>query len=242
VTIPLYSGYTAKIGDQIITSTNNKREMTMTTGAGSDMEVVYTADTQKAQVQIFDDDAKDSTLPIWQTELSGTTAEAVDFTVGNDQLKYFLSHGYQLAANGNNDLDGKRFKTAYYDNVDGVDQTFVAHLVHGKRTFNFGDPQPTGKMYSDDENSPAWPTMTLSEDATQTIKYTGAGTNTPGNKMQTAKDAFKRTATVDLVTGKVEYSTFSGNNVTFNPETTDVVPGYHVAESNKTAGGLTATH
>ncbi|MFR0645457.1 mucin-binding protein, partial [Limosilactobacillus mucosae] len=124
VTIPLYSGYTAKIDDQIITSANNKREMTAATGAGSDMEVVYTADAQKAQVQIFDDDAKDSALPIWQTELSGTTAGKIEFTAGNDQLKYYLSHGYQLAANGNDDINGKQFKSAFYDNVDGVEQTF----------------------------------------------------------------------------------------------------------------------
>ncbi|MFR0617238.1 mucin-binding protein [Limosilactobacillus mucosae] len=240
VTIPLYSGYTAKIGDQIITSTNNKREMTATTGAGSDMEVVYTADAQKAQVQIFDDDV-DSKTPLWTSasdDLNGYTDALIDFSNSQKQLDYYLSHGYQLAANGNDDLDGTQFKTAYYDNVDDVEQTFVVHLVHGKRTFNFGDSQPTGKMYSD-KKSPVWPTMTLSEDATQTIKYAGAGTDTPGNKTQTAKDAFTRTAMVDLVTGKVEYSTFSGNNVTFKSETTDAVPGYHVAENAKTAGGLT---
>ncbi|MDC2840955.1 mucin-binding protein [Limosilactobacillus mucosae] len=239
ITIPTYAGYTAKINGQTVIQGSTYAIV----DPDEDTVIVYTADAQKAQVQIFDDNV-DPKTPLWTSapdDLNGYTDTLIDFSNSQKQLDYYLRYGYQLAANGNNDLDGKRFKTAYYDNVNDVDQTFVAHLIHGKRTFNFGDSQPTGKMYSDVENSPAWPTMTLSEDATQTVKYTGAGNDTPGNKTQTAKDAFKRTATVDLVTGKVEYSTFSGNNVTFNPETTDAVPGYHVAESNKTAGGFMAT-
>ncbi|MFR0646227.1 mucin-binding protein, partial [Limosilactobacillus mucosae] len=126
VTIPLYSGYTAKIGDQIITSANNQRKMTAATGAGSDMEVVYTADAQKAQVQIFDDDV-DSKTPLWTSasdDLNGYTDALIDFSSSQKQLDYYLNHGYQLAANGNDDFDGTQFKTAYYDNVDDVEQTF----------------------------------------------------------------------------------------------------------------------
>ncbi|MEO5283394.1 mucin-binding protein [Limosilactobacillus allomucosae] len=239
ITIPTYAGYTAKINGQTVVQGSTYA----IADPDKDTLIVYTANAQKAQVQIFDDDV-DSKTPLWTSapdDLNGYTDALIDFSSSQKQLDYYLSHGYWLAANGNDDLDGTQFKSAVYDNVDGVEQTFVAHLVHGKRTFNFGDPQPTGKMYSDDENSPAWPTMTLSEDAAQTIKYAGAGTDTPGDKTQTVKDAFTRTATVDLVTGKVEYSDFGGNNVTFNPETTDVVPGYHVAENDRLAGGLTAT-
>ncbi|MFR0609318.1 mucin-binding protein [Limosilactobacillus mucosae] len=239
ITIPTYAGYTAKINGQTVVQGS-----TYAIGdPDEDTVIVYTADAQKAQVQIFDDNV-DPKTPLWTSapdDLNGYTDMLINFSNSQKQLDYYLSHGYELAANGNDDLDGTQFKSAFYDNVDDVEQTFVVHLVHGKRTFNFGDSQPTGKMYSDVENSPVWPTMTLSEDATQTIKYAGAGTDTPGNKTQTAKDAFTRTATVDLVTGKVEYSAFSGNNVTFNPETTDVVAGYHVAETAKTVGGLTAT-
>lgn len=238
ITIPTYAGYTAKINGQTVVQGS-----TYAIGdPDEDTVIVYTADAQKAQVQIFDDNV-DPKTPLWTSasdDLNGYTDTLIDFGNSQKQLDYYLSHGYELAANGNNDLNDKQFKSAVYDNVDGVEQTFVAHLVHGKRTFNFGDSQPTGKMYSDVENSPVWPTMTLSEDATQTIKYAGAGTDTPGNKMQTAKDAFTRTATVDLVTGKVEYSTFSGNDVTFKSETTDAVPGYHVAENANTVDGLTA--
>ena len=239
ITIPTYVGYKAEINDQTVVQGSTYA----IEDPDKDTLIVYTANAQKAQVQIFDDDANDPKTPLWTSapdDLNGYTDALVDFGSSQKQLEYYLSHGYQLAINGNNDLDGTQFKNAFYDNVDDIEQTFVAHLVHGKRIFNFGDPQPTGKMYSD-EDSPAWPTMTLSEDATQTIKYAGAGTDTPGNKTQTAKDAFKRTATVDLVTGKIEYSAFSGNDMTFNPETTDAVAGYHVAENAKTAGGLTAT-
>ena len=238
ITIPTYAGYTAKINGQTVVQGSTYA----IADPDKDTLIVYTANAQKAQVQIFDDDV-DSKTPLWTSapdDLNGYTDALIDFSSSQKQLDYYLSHGYRLAANGNNDLDGTQFKSATYDNVDSVEQTFVVHLVHGKQTFNFGDQQPTGKMYSD-ENSPTWPTMTLSEDAAQTIKYAGAGTDTPGDKTQTVKDDFKRTATVDLVTGEVEYSAFSGKEVTFNPETTNVVPGYHVVESAKTAGGLTAT-
>ena len=239
ITIPTYAGYTAKINGQTVVQGSTYA----IADPDKDTLIVYTANAQKAQVQIFDDDV-DSKTPLWTSapdDLNGYTDALIDFRSSQKQLDYYLSHGYQLAANGNDDLDGTQFKSAFYDNVDDVEQTFVVHLVHGKRTFNFGDPQPTGKLYSDDENSPAWPTMTLSEDATQTIKYAGVGNDTPGDKTQTVKDAFKRTATVDLVTGKAEYSAFSGKDVTFNLKTTDAVAGYHVAENAKTAGGLTAT-
>ncbi|MEO5283626.1 mucin-binding protein [Limosilactobacillus allomucosae] len=77
------------------------------------------------------------------------------------------------------------------------------------------------------------------KDATQTIHYTGAGADTPADKVQTQKDAFSKTDTIDKVTGEVVSTTGWIGTKTFGTEDTPVVDGYHA--DKKTAGGLTAT-
>ena len=77
------------------------------------------------------------------------------------------------------------------------------------------------------------------KDATQTIHYVGAGDKTPTDKVQTQKDAFSKTDTIDKVTGEVVSTTGWIGTKTFGTEDTPVVDGYHA--DKKTAGGLTAT-
>ncbi|WP_155859758.1 mucin-binding protein, partial [Lactobacillus equicursoris] len=77
------------------------------------------------------------------------------------------------------------------------------------------------------------------KDATQTIHYVGAGDKTPADKVQTQKDAFSKTDTIDKVTGEVVKTTGWEGTKTFGTEDTPVVQGYHA--DKKTAGGLTAT-
>ena len=77
------------------------------------------------------------------------------------------------------------------------------------------------------------------KDATQTIHYVGAGDNTPADKVQTQKDAFSKTDTIDKVTGEVIETTGWTGTKTFGTEDTPVVDGYHA--DKKVAGSLTAT-
>ena len=77
------------------------------------------------------------------------------------------------------------------------------------------------------------------KDATQTIHYTGVGSDTPTDKVQTEKNAFSKTDTVDKVTGEVTKTTGWVGTKTFGTEDTPVVNGYHA--DKKVAGGLTAT-
>ncbi|MEO5290409.1 mucin-binding protein [Limosilactobacillus allomucosae] len=77
------------------------------------------------------------------------------------------------------------------------------------------------------------------KDATQTIHYTGAGSDTPTDRVQTEKNAFSKTDTIDKVTGKVIKTTGWVGTKTFGTEDTPVINGYHT--DKKTAGGLTAT-
>ena len=77
------------------------------------------------------------------------------------------------------------------------------------------------------------------KDASQTIHYVGAGDDTPADKVQTQKDAFSKTDTIDKVTGEVVKTTGWTGTKTFGTEDTPVVNGYHA--DKKVAGGLTAT-
>ncbi|MGF0083205.1 mucin-binding protein, partial [Limosilactobacillus reuteri] len=108
------------------------------------------------------------------------------------------------------------------------------------------DPTPVTPgqpINPNDPDSPVYPTDTdrnnLVKDATQTIHYVGAGDKTPIDKVQTQKDAFTRTVTIDKVTGEViSMSDWEGTK-TFGTEDTPVIDGYHA--DKKVAGGLTAT-
>ena len=77
------------------------------------------------------------------------------------------------------------------------------------------------------------------KDATQTIHYTGAGSDTPADKVQTEKHAFSKTDTIDKVTGEVTKTTGWIGTKTFGTEDTPVINGYHA--DKKVAGGLMAT-
>ena len=77
------------------------------------------------------------------------------------------------------------------------------------------------------------------KDATQTIHYTGAGSDTPADKVQTEKHAFSKNDTIDKVTGEVTKTTGWIGTKTFGTEDTPVINGYHA--DKKVAGGLMAT-
>ena len=119
-------------------------------------------------------------------------------------------------------------------------------MKHKTQTITPNDPNPVTPgqpINPNDPNSPGYPTdadrKNLVKDASQTIHYVGAGDKTPTDKVQTQKDAFTRTVTIDKVTGEViSMSDWEGTK-TFGTEDTPVIDGYHA--DKKVAGGLTAT-
>lgn len=240
ITIPTYAGYTAKINGVTV----DQGSTYTIADPDKDTLIVYTANAQKAQVQIFDDDANDPKTPLWTSapnDLNGYTDALIDFSSSQKQLDYYLSHGYQLAANGNDDLDGTQFKSAFYDNVDDVEQTFVVHLVHGLKTIGVTDSYQVGeKIYADADVT--WPKLTLTKDASRTIHYQGIDGQNSADHIDQAAAVFTRTATIDLATGTVtSYSKFTGQKTFENDVLTPAMPGYHVAKNDRLAGGLTAT-
>ncbi|WP_347980036.1 YSIRK-type signal peptide-containing protein [Limosilactobacillus allomucosae] len=167
---------------------------------------------------------------------SGAVGSTIKYTTA-DKIKAYEDQGYELVSN--NFADG----TQTYAK-EGND--FVVHLKHKAQTITPNDPTPVTPgqpINPNDPDSPVYPTdadrNNLVKDATQTIHYVGAGDKTPTDKVQTQKDAFTRTVTIDKVTGEViSMSDWEGTK-TFGTEDTPVIDGYHA--DKKTAGGLTAT-
>ncbi|MEO5283625.1 mucin-binding protein [Limosilactobacillus allomucosae] len=167
---------------------------------------------------------------------SGAVGSTIKYTTA-DKIKAYEDQGYELVSN--NFADG----TQTYAK-EGND--FVVHLKHKTQTITPNDPTPVTPgqpINPNDPDSPVYPTdadrNNLVKDATQTIHYVGAGDKTPTDKVQTQKDAFTRTVTIDKVTGEViSMSDWEGTK-TFGTEDTPVIDGYHA--DKKTAGGLTAT-
>ena len=96
------------------------------------------------------------------------------------------------------------------------------------------DPNnPEGPKYPDgtDENA-------VKRTGTQTVHYTGAGSQTPSDKKQSFD--FTRTIIFDNVTGKIINTTpWNVTSHTFGYENTPVVDGYHADQ--RIAGGTTVT-
>ena len=167
---------------------------------------------------------------------SGKVGSKINYTTA-DKIQSYEDQGYELVSN--NFVDG----TQTYAK-EGND--FVVHLKHKTQTITPNDPTPVTPgqpINPNDPDSPVYPTdanrNNLVKDASQTIHYVGAGDKTPTNKVQTQKDAFTRTVTIDKVTGEViSMSDWEGTK-TFGTEDTPVIDGYHA--DKKVAGGLTAT-
>ena len=167
---------------------------------------------------------------------SGKVSSKINYTTA-DKIQSYEDQGYELVSN--NFADG----TQTYAK-EGND--FVVHLKHKTQTITPNDPTPVTPgqpINPNDPDSPVYPTdanrNNLVKDASQTIHYVGAGDKTPTDKVQTQKDAFTRTVTIDKVTGEViSMSDWEGTK-TFGTEDTPVIDGYHA--DKKVAGGLTAT-
>ncbi len=122
-------------------------------------------------------------------------------------------------------------------------QNIVINIEHELVPVTPENPGTPGQPINpNDPNGPKWPDGTAKNDleatGTQTIRYVGAGDQTPANNVQ--HFTFTKSAVVDKVTGKIVSET--GWNVashTFGNINTPVVPGYHADKA--VAGGTTIT-
>lgn len=93
------------------------------------VNISYTADPQTAIVKIFDETTG---VELGQRELNGTTGAKIDFTSSNNQLAYYLAHGYQLASD-NSVITDKTITPANYNDDPNDVQTFTINLVHASQ-------------------------------------------------------------------------------------------------------------
>ena len=150
-------------------------------------------------------------------KVSGNPDKIISY---QDQLKQILHDlpGYvidkdktTLPLDDNNDIK-------LPDSVTG-DKDYQVVLNHDSKTMHAGDKNPvTGK----DEDG-------LTKTVTQTIKYTGAPSSIADN-MQ--KVTFKRSADVDMVTGKLTYHDWDNKELPFKDVVSPAVTGYDANPSS----------
>ncbi|MCQ2570610.1 MAG: hypothetical protein MJ139_06975, partial [Limosilactobacillus sp.] len=107
----------------------------------------------------------------------------------------------------------------------------TVYLKHATKTVQPSEPKTEGTLINPDNPAgPKYPAgvaeSNLNQTGTFTVKYTGAGDATPTDNSQGIK--FHRTATVDEVTGHVDYGAWTQVDPTakFKPVETPHVDGY----------------
>ncbi|TSO26649.1 YSIRK-type signal peptide-containing protein [Lactobacillus sp. LL6] len=206
---------------------------------GTNTPVIYTPDAkmQTAIVNYVDSDDHDAIIAT-SGDITGKPGTVIDYST-KKELTILSDKGYVLVHNGF-DPDGVSPK---FDSDSSTVQTYTVVLKHGIVTVTPNDPGHPGEPINpNDPNGPKWPTDTgkdsLEKVATQTIKYVGAGDNTPKDNVQ--KFTFTKKMVIDKVTGKViETGAWNDTSHTFGSVDTPVVDGYHA--DKRVAGGTTVT-
>lgn len=233
--VPSISGYTplyklvgdqkvpTKVGDQVV----NPKD------PGENIEVIYSANAQKASVTYIDDKTGKA---LKVDELNGVTNAKSGYTT-KSAIDTYTSLGYTLVSDDTNGAE------VVFDNDDKVGQAFTVHLGHGTITVTPEKPGKPGEQV-DPKNSegPKYPNGTeldqVKRTGIQTIHYVGAGDKTPADDKQTF--IFTREITFDNVTGKIISKTpWNVQSYTFGTVNTPVIPGYHADKA--VAGGETVT-
>ncbi|HEM3561891.1 TPA: hypothetical protein U1B53_002081, partial [Streptococcus suis] len=172
--------------------------------------VIYNADQQKARVTYYD---QTSGRVLETSDLTGLSDEAIDYTT-TDRIAYYESIGYRLVSNDYPDAP-------VYDKDGNVLQEYqvvLEHIINPVTPDNPINPK-TGQE------------LNLTKTVTRTIEYkylTEAGTEASATVTQTA--TFTRTATVDMVTGKVVYTDWTSENPILDAVTSPEIPGYTASQ------------
>ncbi|MGQ5710019.1 mucin-binding protein [Lactobacillus sp. PSON] len=206
---------------------------------GTNTPVIYTPDAkmQTAIVNYVDSDDHDAIIAT-SGDITGKPGTVIDYST-KKELTILSDKGYVLVHNGF-DPDGVSPK---FDSDSSTVQTYTVVLKHGIVTVTPNNPGHPGEPINpNDPNGPKWPTDTgkdnLEKVATQTIRYVGAGDNTPKDNVQ--KFTFTKKIVIDKVTGKIiENGAWNDTSHTFGSIDTPVVEGYHA--DKRVAGGTIVT-
>ncbi|MBF8970467.1 MucBP domain-containing protein, partial [Streptococcus sp. NLN76] len=166
---------------------------------------VYKLAQQKANFTYKDvTDADNPSVLDSVDSVTGDSAAVIDYKTA-DRINEYLKKGYELVSNDFED------GVTTYDKDKAVDQDFTIELK--QRVVPITDPSQAGKdVDKGDENTPQYPDSVkdmeaLTKTVTRTIEYkylTEGGKEASATVTQTVE--FKRTATVNLVTGEIVYT------------------------------------
>ncbi|VUW92553.1 MucBP domain protein [Streptococcus constellatus] len=172
------------------------------TGDSKDVvvKVTYTADKQRVTYTVIDD----TTGTTLENQVELTTGKSDTILPATAKTKYdqvvaaYQTQGYELVS--------KDELPAKFDTDSKVDQNVVIRLKHGT-----AESQESKKV----------------KKASLTVRYHGAGSQTPANNVQTA--TWTRTVTKDKVTGDVVKTTdWTADKASYDAVPSPVIPGYTV--------------
>ena len=200
------------------------------TEPGTNTDITYVADPQKAVVKVFNTTTgTEVELPEEKVELSGKTGEPIPADSVTAKITDLEKRGYVVE---NKDLLKDQKFDKEKDPTDG-DPTQVFKLLVKERTVTVTEPKnPNDPVDPDKPEGPKWPATGLAKsdlekEVTRTINYV----DETGNKVSepsTDKVTFTREAKINVVTGEITYGEWKavGGDSTFDKVSSPVVKGY----------------
>ena len=239
--IPYVPGYTPKIGETPLQPkvpndpTQGYIPPAVPTEPGTNTDITYAADPQKAVVKVFNTTTgTEVELPAEKVSIdNGTTDSAIPTTDLDTKIADLEKRGYVVE---NKDLLNNQKFDKEKDPTDG-DPTQVFKLLVKERTVEVTEPKnPNDPVDPDKPEGPKWPETGLAKsdlekEVTRTITYVKKDTadgpeiaDAKPTKKQTAH--FKRSATYNLVTKVVTPGDWTSTDKTLEAVPTEKLDGY----------------
>ena len=242
--IPYVPGYTPKIGETPLQPkvpndpTQGYIPPAVPTEPGTNTDITYVADPQKAVVKVFNTTTgKEVEIPAEKVSIdNGTTDSAIPTDSVTAKIVDLEKRGYIVE---NKDLLKDQKFDKEKDPTDG-DPTQVFKLLVKERTVTVTEPKnPNDPIDPDKPEGPKWPATGLAKsdlekEVTRTINYVDEA----GNKVSepsTDKVTFIREAKINVVTGEITYGEWKavGGDSTFDKVSSPVVKGYILKDSTQ---------
>ena len=239
--IPYVPGYTPKIGETPLQPkvpndpTQGYIPPAVPTEPGTNTDITYVADPQKAVVKVFNTTTgTEVELPAEKVSIdNGTTDSAIPTDSVTAKIADLEKRGYVVE---NKDLLNNQKFDKEKDPTDG-DPTQVFKLLVKERTVEVTEPKnPNDPVDPDKPEGPKWPETGLAKsdlekEVTRTITYVKKETadgpeiaDAKPTKKQTAH--FKRSATYNLVTKVVTPGEWTSTDKTLEAVPTEKLDGY----------------
>ena len=206
---------------------------------GTDTPVIYhnneipTPETGSVTVTYHDDTTNTIIPDIGYQSGKKDVGTIIDYSP-DSTIKDLENKGYKLVPGQDLNIPTK---------ITNGAKSIVIHMVHDTVTVTPENPGTPGQPINpNDPNGPKWPENTGKDDlektGSQTVRYEGAGEQTPKDNVHTI--TFTKTITIDKVTGKeISTTAWTPATYTFGMVQTPIIEGYHANKAE--VGGFTAS-